>query len=956
MASEPSPREHCLELHEVLEQEYRRLHGDLPADYPIGEADSHVRLKALWSAIPRLPEKRAALCISGGGIRSATFALGILQGLARCGLLGRFHYLSTVSGGGYIGSWLTAWASRAEGGLPAVAAQLAQPRGPGRPNPEPAEIQNLRSYSNYLSPQLGLLTADTWTLVATYLRNLLLTWFALVPLLAAALMVPWIYACVLMSHPAPGTRFPLWAGMACVALSVAYMGLSLPCGGNLRRGQGYFLVYCLLPLLLAAICMTAWWAWFTRLGGRLPAWGFFGLTEPHTVVPFLAVGVGMHLLSWLGSLLPSHGFKLQELLAVLLSGAVGGWLLWLAAVKLFPQPVGKAELYCVFAVPIFLALFFLAIMVFAGVSSRWTADEDREWWGRAAGWLLVAMVVWTAASALVIFGPLLLDWTFARAVATLTAGGAAGVFTMLAGRSSLVPANAKQAARAGPLALLLSKTTSIAALVFSAVLLILITLGTTSIVKALGRPLHFVWNLDAVSGVIGRKIESLNVILYSPPLVVVALAVGLVAFGVGMALLVNPNKFSLHAMYRDRLIRAYLGASHRDRDPNPFTGFDGGDDLPMGELWSEKKFGRRLLPVVNIALNLVGGSKLAWQERQATSFTVSPLHCGSLEVGYRPTQVPATATAAAGDNTAPGKSYGGLHGITLGTAVTISGAAASPNMGYHSSALVTFILTLLNVRLGAWLGNPGPAGDRTFHLDYPKFSVGPMIAEAFGLTNATSPYVYLSDGGHFENLGLYEMVLRRCHFIVVSDAGSDPGCSFADLGGAVRKIRIDLGIPIEFDEICIYARGAEAEQTLKGRNCAIGRIRYPLVDGAGAEDGVLVYLKPACYGNEPRDIYEYFKSSDAFPHESTADQFFTESQFESYRMLGVHTMEKVCAGECPDGDFRAFIRTILADHLHSPVPDWLEPILAEDEGTTARSVDTPPAPPPANALREAVRM
>ena len=67
------------------------------------------------------------------------------------------------------------------------------------------------------------------------------------------------------------------------------------------------------------------------------------------------------------------------------------------------------------------------------------------------------------------------------------------------------------------------------------------------------------------------------------------------------------------------------------------------------------------------------------------------------------------------------------------------------------------------LRLGAWLGNPGPAGDKTFQLGYPHFSVGPIIAEAFGVTNDTSPYVYLSDGGHLENLGLYEMVLRRCH-------------------------------------------------------------------------------------------------------------------------------------------------------------------------------------------------
>ena len=147
----------------------------------------------------------------------------------------------------------------------------------------------------------------------------------------------------------------------------------------------------------------------------------------------------------------------------------------------------------------------------------------------------------------------------------------------------------------------------------------------------------------------------------------------LVLLGLGMAYVIDPNKFSLHAMYRDRLIRAYLGASNSKRDANPFTGFDENDNIRMREVWNEGKFGKRLMPVVNIALNLVGGSKLAWQDRKAESFTVSPLHCGSPEVGYRKTNAP------------EGSRYGGVKGISLGRAVAISGAAASPNMGYHSS-------------------------------------------------------------------------------------------------------------------------------------------------------------------------------------------------------------------------------------------------------------------------------
>lgn len=130
--------------------------------------------------------------------------------------------------------------------------------------------------------------------------------------------------------------------------------------------------------------------------------------------------------------------------------------------------------------------------------------------------------------------------------------------------------------------------------------------------------------------------------------------------------------------------------------------------------------------------------------------------------------------------------------MSLGTAMTISGAAASPGMGYHSSPALSLLLTFFNVRLGARLGNPSYAGDRTYKLLGPFFAAKPMIQEAFGLTSDRKRYVYLSDGGHFENLGLYEMVRRRCHLIVVSDAGCDPACGLEDLGNALRNLNVDV--------------------------------------------------------------------------------------------------------------------------------------------------------------------
>jgi hypothetical protein len=127
MGKKTSSANASLPLHEVLEAEFLALHEKLPPDYP-SSTEPNARLKGIWAAIHGLGEKRAALCISGGGIRSATFGLGILQGLARCGLLHKFHYLSTVSGGGYIGAWLGAWIHRADDGITSVAAELARSR------------------------------------------------------------------------------------------------------------------------------------------------------------------------------------------------------------------------------------------------------------------------------------------------------------------------------------------------------------------------------------------------------------------------------------------------------------------------------------------------------------------------------------------------------------------------------------------------------------------------------------------------------------------------------------------------------------------------------------------------------------------------------------------------------------------------------------------------------------
>ncbi|MBO0753047.1 MAG: hypothetical protein J2P53_13095, partial [Bradyrhizobiaceae bacterium] len=271
---------------------------------------------------------------------------------------------------------------------------------------------------------------------------------------------------------------------------------------------------------------------------------------------------------------------------------------------------------------------------------------------------------------------------------------------------------------------------------------------------------------------------------------------------------------------------------------------------------------------------------LAWQERMTAPFTFSPLHCGCggpifANGAYRRTRPSA-------DQDMP---YGGRIGLTLGTAMAISGAAVSPDMGYNSSPGVAFLMTMFNVRLGWWIANP--RSEHQYWLTSPPMALRPYFMEMFGLTSENERWIYLSDGGHFDNLGLYEMVRRRCRVIVVSDAGHDPDCTFHDLGNALRKIWIDLGVGIEISGLDrLQKRFAERPTpATPAPYWAVGRIRYKAAD-RGGEDGLLLYFKPGLHGTESADVLSYAMSHPAFPHEATANQFFSESQFESYRALG----------------------------------------------------------------------
>jgi hypothetical protein len=880
-----------------------------------------------YQQLHRTGVQRSALCFSGGGIRSATFGLGIVQGLARLGLLGAFDFLSTVSGGGYLGGWLSGWIARQrQGGVAGVAEverRLASPpKSALAPEPEP--VRHLRQYSRYMSPKLGLLSADTWTLVAIFFRNLILNWLVLLPLLAASLMVPRISIVLVRWTPPDGVpQAVFWGGVLCGIVAIAYIianrpsltALPPPGSGKKpesrfpRRFQGQlaFLALCLLPLALMAIVATLCWAWAVRTapgqaGPDLDQLHFdvLGLSLPARLA-FVLFGVLLHVGGFLLSRLwvrSSPKRVLAELVVTVLTGAVGGWLAWLAAEQLFPAVVPGlgAEIYVCSAAPLLLFLFLLAAILFVGLASKYTEDADREWLARCGAWVLILILLRGAMGSLVIFGPVL--WAYLGVKTMSAVGGVSGLITLLLGHSSKTgAAEAKRGEPAPTSTRVANVVMAVAAPLFALSVLVGLSALTTLLIELLGRNLfHIQWSTERY---LKHDYNALLAILATTPVrLVLGVAAGFLLLGTLMGRFVDINRFSLHAAYRDRLIRAYLGASRgRERRPNPFTGFDDDDNLPLTELKGNRPF-----HVVNVALNLVAGKDLAWQDRKAESFTFSPLHSGYRE-GYRRSGT-----------------YG-LHNdrktaVSLGTAVAISGAAASPNMGYHSSPVVTFLLALWNVRLGWWLGNTAAAGDHTFDTPGPRFAPRALLAETFGLTDDEHPYVYLSDGGHFENLALYEMVLRRCRYIVVSDGGGDPDFTFEDLGNAISKIRIDLGIPIELERLPMRARdlaGKSYDRVLDEAAfpyCAVGRIRYSCVDPvttAGEEiDGWLLYIKASLNGTETADVFHYAKLHASFPHESTANQLYSESQFESYRALGSHMIDRIAEGLPQGADLPAF--------------------------------------------------
>ena len=328
---------------------------------------------------------------------------------------------------------------------------------------------------------------------------------------------------------------------------------------------------------------------------------------------------------------------------------------------------------------------------------------------------------------------------------------------------------------------------------------------------------------------------------------------------------ININKISLHRFYRDRLSRAFQ-IQHDGDNPKenatPFQRIYPNDRIELAKLYDNPgTIGP--YPIINTNLNQtkeLPKKNLDGVFRTSENFIFSKHWCGSSITGYIRT-----------DEYQKKDQH-----IDLATALSISGAAANIGMGSGNMPVFRLLMALLNIRLGYWAPDPSsitPKFNRILFGNTP--GTWTLIKEMLGMYSRKSNYINLSDGGHFDNLGVYEMLRRRCKYIIVADAEADPLMKFQGLAYIIRLARVDFGIIIEIDLSDIKL---DKVSNLSKNHCVVGTIKYP----DDSEIGYIFYCKSSVTGNLPQHLYEYRIKHPTFPHRTTADQWFDEQQFEVY--------------------------------------------------------------------------
>lgn len=852
----------------------------------------------------RLPpvERHTALALSGGGIRSATFSLGVLQAIAmtrhavpafaaadpqtggsfRASLLSAFDYLSTVSGGGYTGAFLCSLFQpqrlRAQAGDQASAADDAVAalaiETPGRIRSAQryegadrlrAPLAWLRENGRYLVPT-GV--GDAVYAAALGLRS----WISLHVVIGTVLLGLFGLVALARHGAAAG-----WPGLG--ALPLAWLrewemqNLSRALGGTSMLENIWpsaLLLAALLPLLLWAVpCGIAYWVTYQRRDGRS------GVVN-RALIGMLAAAALMLLLAWLDASIATGSFAPAPIWppTTLAGGSARRWTLCALAALL--------TLAVVFYVPFALAYGY--------------ANEQRAILTRALSSALLA----TGA-----FAFLGLIETLGQTLYLLAAGQGRDL-SPVAGSAGLVGALVwivKRAAasfgRVRPAALLARIPLTTLAGIAGVLIFVLVAALWVTALNAL------LWG--------GERPDPAT--YYTPS--TAWLLAGLVGGSLALAVLAGQfpgfiNLSSLQSFYSARLTRAYLGASNGERfagDPRLLSVAEPlpGDNLPLGAFYDD--VGQRLttgapLHVINVTVNKTvdPAEQLVQRDRKGQPMAVLPF---GFAIDAATTQ-PFRAGSLGSEIARP---------LSLGQWIGTSGAAFSTGIGRETSLGMSLLMGMANVRLGVWWQSG--AGARLYTGGWQRVTgaIGAVFrtqtylsyelrARFFGLRRR---WQYLSDGGHFENTAIYELLRphRNVGLIVATDCGADPKYGFADLANLIRLARIDLGVDVAVDrDVTTVAPLAEVFGTPEDfARPASGPWRPPCAvllratRSGSSQVTWIVLLKPSLHASAPADVSQYGSESPLFPQESTTDQFFNEAQWESYRALGLTCAARVFASD-----------------------------------------------------------
>lgn len=951
------------------------------------------------------PANIAGLALSGGGIRSATFCLGVLQALAKAGLLKRLDYLSTVSGGGYIGSFLGAWIAREGNTVGGVEQKLATLTA--------NEVVFLRENGRYLAPNGS---GDAWTAGVTYVRNWLSMLVVIGSLALGVFMLGEAFKLGLNAYHgwggeridstvlsafavawSPFWKFALWLvvlGALPVAIAhwLVFPIRSRPAGSLfLVIGAALYVAGALvfkpewLPDFIArqpwpwfaVPVITLDWCWWADRRQRLHASqrvnalsrsiGFLAhhLTLWLLVASVIVLTYGIVAKAhWLPPAIHESPLRWIGLLLVLLLNRVvreiaPRCLSWLrpvfaptaeASVSAASSPPGSN-----FASPLPTTTTFAAsarrranALATTAVNTvqRVTQIDPGDFAAARA-----ALTNWLA---------LLLAWTVAIAVFAFvdSAGQTIAESHRAVGKwlwTILSPAVLVAFMQwLAPRLLASDKADAKPPVKLSLVLWVLALLVALATAIGLATAARL-WT-EQLAGTDYTRVF-LGEWVLQPFAAVAAAALGLLFVSSVLGQYLQfVNLSGHHHLYASRLTRAYLGASNPERHQSQrnwqVTETVTGDMIEYGAYQPHAHGGP--LHLINVTINetMSGLSNIEQRDRKGLSFAIGPAGLSVRRTDHalftpdafsrmrsatiEPLENAPEATAPSPASVTSGR-HDSFHVFvdtteprpqrvempTVGAWVAMSGAAFTTGLGARTNLAASFLLGLLNVRLGYWWDSriePDHRRGVARQTELQRFMS--QVARMFPAHVAFADELfarfhgvgrrhwYLSDGGHFENTACYELLRRRVPFILCCDCGCDPDYTFEDAANLIRKARIDFGIEIKFldaGELSTFSaaakkvigplsalrprRNASEPSKLAAAHAALARIIY----GHGVPDGWLLLIKPTLSAAISRDVLHYAVETPPFPQQSTMDQNFDEAQWESYRRLGYQTGEMLFA-------------------------------------------------------------